>query len=581
MAKNQINQSIDNSKSYSTKHVEQEIKTTNNNITIDLSKMDMQGAIDSFQKLEAIAKASNFDLFVQKILDMQAVFNNFQKTVQTTNTSVTNFSKSADKFSGNQTAVIIDTEINTGDISAEVVDITANISASFEGAASAAGSAAKDIGSGFKDIGSGMKDVGSGFKDIGCGFKDIGGGVMDIAKGLNGAVDALNGLATALPAAAKGFMEMCVALDGVFMYIPHIAVFGAALYGLSLIGEDLVPAGEAIQAVGEGMKSIADAMSVFGEGLQSIVTAIAMLIPLLPALGTAMLEMAINMSGILAYLPELLIFIGILIVLGLLGEGIKAAGEGLVNVALGLTALIEIMPAFIECLALIGENIWGILLFILLGVAMFLMAMGLEKINEQMGPFVENMQKLQEIMSIGFVIAFGVFALILIAMSFFLEKIATGLDKITNAMKNQCKQLAILNPLLAAKAILSNLIMGGITVAAAIAGALLVKTLIPAMATGGVVDSPTMAMVGEGRYPEAVVPLGESPQFAEMKADIANAVLAGMGALNQSGGGGGGKDLTVQLHIDGRQLAETTVRDFVDALNNEGYGVLRADAVYR
>lgn len=44
---------------------------------------------------------------------------------------------------------------------------------------------------------------------------------------------------------------------------------------------------------------------------------------------------------------------------------------------------------------------------------------------------------------------------------------------------------------------------------------------VPQMATGGVVDSPTVAMIGEGKYDEAVVPLGRSPQFKSMKEDIA------------------------------------------------------------
>lgn len=44
------------------------------------------------------------------------------------------------------------------------------------------------------------------------------------------------------------------------------------------------------------------------------------------------------------------------------------------------------------------------------------------------------------------------------------------------------------------------------------------------MATGGVVDSPTTALIGEGRYPEAVVPLGNSPQLAEMLQRFADIV---------------------------------------------------------
>lgn len=47
---------------------------------------------------------------------------------------------------------------------------------------------------------------------------------------------------------------------------------------------------------------------------------------------------------------------------------------------------------------------------------------------------------------------------------------------------------------------------------------------VPYLASGAVVSQPTYAMIGEGKYSEAVVPLGQSPQFASMKQDIANAV---------------------------------------------------------
>lgn len=47
---------------------------------------------------------------------------------------------------------------------------------------------------------------------------------------------------------------------------------------------------------------------------------------------------------------------------------------------------------------------------------------------------------------------------------------------------------------------------------------------IPRMATGGIATESTLANIGEGKYQEAVIPLGQSPQFADMKRDIADAV---------------------------------------------------------
>lgn len=48
-----------------------------------------------------------------------------------------------------------------------------------------------------------------------------------------------------------------------------------------------------------------------------------------------------------------------------------------------------------------------------------------------------------------------------------------------------------------------------------------------AMATGGVVTSPTNALIGEGRYDEAVVPLGNSPQMRQFADSVAERVNSG------------------------------------------------------
>lgn len=82
------------------------------------------------------------------------------------------------------------------------------------------------------------------------------------------------------------------------------------------------------------------------------------------------------------------------------------------------------------------------------------------------------------------------------------------------------------------------------------------QAMIPQMATGGVVDQPTVAMIGEGRYNEAVVPLGNSPQFKEMKGDIAGEVARKISpnpaySFGQPSGG----QTPVVLRIDGRDLA--------------------------
>lgn len=52
---------------------------------------------------------------------------------------------------------------------------------------------------------------------------------------------------------------------------------------------------------------------------------------------------------------------------------------------------------------------------------------------------------------------------------------------------------------------------------------------VPAMASGGVVTSPTTALIGEGRYDEAVIPLGNSPQMAA----FADSIASRMGSAEQ------------------------------------------------
>ena len=72
-----------------------------------------------------------------------------------------------------------------------------------------------------------------------------------------------------------------------------------------------------------------------------------------------------------------------------------------------------------------------------------------------------------------------------------------------------------------------------------------------ALASGGVVTSPTYAMVGEGRYDEAVIPLGNSPQMQDLVSQIANAV---------QGGSTESDTVPVQVYMDGDLFFETMAR---------------------
>lgn len=74
------------------------------------------------------------------------------------------------------------------------------------------------------------------------------------------------------------------------------------------------------------------------------------------------------------------------------------------------------------------------------------------------------------------------------------------------------------------------------------------------LATGGIVTGPKLALIGEGQYDEAVIPLGQSPQFTSMKQGIAEEV-AGMISSNGRGRGSTANDRPVILNIDGKTLA--------------------------
>lgn len=77
---------------------------------------------------------------------------------------------------------------------------------------------------------------------------------------------------------------------------------------------------------------------------------------------------------------------------------------------------------------------------------------------------------------------------------------------------------------------------------------------IPMLARGGVLDEPTLAMVGEAGK-EAVVPLEHNTQGLDL---LAEKLLARM--PQQVSGGGG--DLTVVLKLDGREVSKAVIKDY-------------------
>lgn len=115
--------------------------------------------------------------------------------------------------------------------------------------------------------------------------------------------------------------------------------------------------------------------------------------------------------------------------------------------------------------------------------------------------------------------------------------------------------------------ITAGLILSGLAMIAGIAA--MIKGF-SAMATGGVVDRPTFALIGEGKYNEAVVPLGQSPQFTEMKQDIAQQVLSALGSRST------GTNQPIILNINGRELARAILPDIEVVQPQTGMRLRRA-----
>lgn len=84
-----------------------------------------------------------------------------------------------------------------------------------------------------------------------------------------------------------------------------------------------------------------------------------------------------------------------------------------------------------------------------------------------------------------------------------------------------------------------------------------VKSVIPEwtmMAAGGVVRKPTMAVIGEGKYAEGVIPLEDSPQMQDLITKIAAAV-------NSGEDGGGSVDVVIPIYIAGEKIDEVVVKN--------------------
>jgi hypothetical protein len=76
---------------------------------------------------------------------------------------------------------------------------------------------------------------------------------------------------------------------------------------------------------------------------------------------------------------------------------------------------------------------------------------------------------------------------------------------------------------------------------------------IPALASGGIASSPTLAMIGEGKYSEVVQPLG-GPKYDALIEGVSNAVVSAM-SMTSNSNNRTSKSGDIVISIDGSQLA--------------------------
>lgn len=136
------------------------------------------------------------------------------------------------------------------------------------------------------------------------------------------------------------------------------------------------------------------------------------------------------------------------------------------------------------------------------------------------------------------------------------QAIATGIKNLWEAGTWWAKAAAIVAAAGVGAVAVAGIVAAGVAMIGAAQSSANNKT--PQLASGGVTTGPTFAMIGEGRYDEAVVPLGNSPQFKSMKDDIADAVLR---KINPTSGQSSRQATTVILQLNGREVGRALLPD--------------------
>ena len=94
---------------------------------------------------------------------------------------------------------------------------------------------------------------------------------------------------------------------------------------------------------------------------------------------------------------------------------------------------------------------------------------------------------------------------------------------------------------------------------------------VPALARGGIVDAPTLALIGE-RGREAVLPLENNTAWMGEFANVLAATMAGQGGYGQ----GSGQGQAITLNLDGRKVAEGIIDDIYSLSQRRDMGAVFA-----
>lgn len=136
---------------------------------------------------------------------------------------------------------------------------------------------------------------------------------------------------------------------------------------------------------------------------------------------------------------------------------------------------------------------------------------------------------------------------------------------------------------IAAAGVAALVVMGVVMSAAAVTEAKAQNSMsqlygTPIAAKGGVTFGPTLALVGEGQYKEAIIPLGNSPQFKSMKQDIAESVLQKTyqnNLTNNAGAKNRSSNTPIILQINGKEMARALLPDLGYAQPQTGVKLIR------